>query len=155
MSQRIEELKDLHIKSKPEVEKFIANVAVALKAGQVPRLRYMLSGTTAVVKGYDSVIDELFEHIEHIERIAKENAELHDSNARLHADMEGHPQQLSFREERIQDLEQRIADLEDALRWYANPDNYGTEHLEKHGYIPIDKDGGQRARAALGESEQP
>lgn len=41
-----------------------------------------------------------------------------------------------------------------ALEWYAIPYNYTKDHLDKYGYIPIDKDGGKQAREALGKSEK-
>lgn len=39
--------------------------------------------------------------------------------------------------------------LREALAFYADPATYDIGHLDKHGYIIIDRDGGQRAREAL------
>jgi flagellar basal body rod protein FlgG len=35
------------------------------------------------------------------------------------------------------------------LGYYANKNNYGTENLSTHGFIPIDDDGGLMARTTL------
>lgn len=40
--------------------------------------------------------------------------------------------------------------LRAALEFYADPATYDIDHLNKHGYIIIDKDGGEIAREALG-----
>lgn len=42
-----------------------------------------------------------------------------------------------------------------ALEFYASEETYDIEHLNRHGYIIIDKDGGERARQALGKEQQP
>lgn len=47
----------------------------------------------------------------------------------------------------------RIEQLEKALEFYADPATYDIDHLSKHGYIIIDKDGGKTARQALGREE--
>lgn len=47
-------------------------------------------------------------------------------------------------------LLQQMEIKDKALEWYADWDsNYDPETLDHLGYIPIDKDGGRRARAAL------
>lgn len=53
-----------------------------------------------------------------------------------------------------------VSQLEEAqktLEWYADPETYDIEHLNKHGYIIIDRDGGERARDTLKRlrGEQP
>ncbi|WP_054954981.1 hypothetical protein [Paenibacillus dakarensis] len=45
-----------------------------------------------------------------------------------------------------------LAEIErkdEALKWYADEDNYDPIHLDKVGFIPIDDDSGKRAREAL------
>lgn len=39
----------------------------------------------------------------------------------------------------------------EALEFYADESTYDIEHLSKHGYIIIDRDGGEIARKALGK----
>ncbi|MNM49637.1 hypothetical protein D3C81_606450 [compost metagenome] len=46
-------------------------------------------------------------------------------------------------------LQAERKEMEGVLKWYADKDNYDPEHLSKFGYIPIDKDEGKRAMAAL------
>ncbi|MCM3272576.1 hypothetical protein [Paenibacillus elgii] len=72
MNQRIEELKDLHIKSKPEMQQFLKNLTSAAKSRNLAKLLFISDGFPDVVKGYDWVIDEL---LEEIERLTKEYAE--------------------------------------------------------------------------------
>jgi len=44
--------------------------------------------------------------------------------------------------------------LTNVLRWYADKDNYDPVHLDTFGYIPIDKDEGKRAMAAISHIER-
>lgn len=44
--------------------------------------------------------------------------------------------------------------LREALIFYADPATYDIGHLDKHGYIIIDRDGGQKAREALSSSHR-
>lgn len=44
--------------------------------------------------------------------------------------------------------------LTKVLGWYADKDNYDPMHLDTFGYIPIDKDEGKRAMAALSHIER-
>lgn len=49
----------------------------------------------------------------------------------------------------IMNLRQQHTALRECLAFYADPATYDIEHLNRHGYIIIDKDGGERARAEL------
>jgi hypothetical protein len=46
----------------------------------------------------------------------------------------------------VQEIEQTFRQT---LEFYADPATYDIDHLSKHGYIIIDRDGGKRARAVL------
>lgn len=63
---RIEELKDLHLQSKPLLELFLSNVRTALVEGSTEKLYRIVYGVKDVVISYDSVIDELFQEIDHL-----------------------------------------------------------------------------------------
>ncbi|MFS0837249.1 hypothetical protein [Paenibacillus sp. 1P03SA] len=77
---RIEELKDLHIQSKPQLELFLNNVKGALVGGSSEKLYRIVYGIKDVVISYDSVIDELFAEIERLdERILDLEAVVHDA----------------------------------------------------------------------------
>lgn len=49
----------------------------------------------------------------------------------------------------IQDLLLMIDAKDMALEFYANPETYNTDHLDKHGYMVIDRDSGKIAKEAL------
>lgn len=46
-------------------------------------------------------------------------------------------------------LQQQNKQLIEALEFYADDSTYDIAHLEKHGYIIIDSDGGAKAKLAL------
>lgn len=66
MNKRIAELKDLHVQSKPELKIFLNNADVAINKRSLPHLIRITHGVQEVIKGYDGVIDELFEEIERL-----------------------------------------------------------------------------------------
>jgi chromosome segregation ATPase len=37
------------------------------------------------------------------------------------------------------------------LEWYGDKENYNTDHLSQHGWLPIDKDEGEKARDILSQ----
>jgi len=57
--------------------------------------------------------------------------------------------------EYIGELEQRIEELEEALGFYADPDNYEADVISQwEPVVPVSKDNGYKARQALrGELE--
>ncbi|GGH16646.1 hypothetical protein [Paenibacillus segetis] len=54
----------------------------------------------------------------------------------------------------IQEWVEENERLTKVLGWYADKDNYDPVHLDTFGYIPIDKDEGKRAMAALSHIER-
>jgi hypothetical protein len=66
MNKRIAELKELHVRSKPEMLIFFKNLERALNEKSLSKLTHIAVGLPAVLKGYDWVIDELFAEIERL-----------------------------------------------------------------------------------------
>jgi len=64
--ERIRELKELHIQSKPELKKYTSNCQKAIKSRSVPQMAFLLNNES-LLNGYNWVIDELFEHIEKLQ----------------------------------------------------------------------------------------
>ncbi|MGO4369359.1 hypothetical protein AB4Z21_00935 [Paenibacillus sp. MCAF20] len=72
MNQQIAELKDLHVKSKPELQTFLSNANDAIRRRSLPHLIKTMHGVQHVVKGYDWTIDDLFAEIERLEKVQAE-----------------------------------------------------------------------------------
>lgn len=53
----------------------------------------------------------------------------------------------------IAELEAENQRYRQALEFYAAESTYDVDHLDKHGYIVIDEDGGKRAREAINYAE--
>lgn len=135
MNERITELKDLHVKSKPELQTFLRNTNDAINRRSVPHLIKISYGVQDVVKGYDFVIDELFREIDRL----------------LQREEQEQSQAFWTREGLIEKLQQERDNAIEGLQWYADPAQYDIDHLDKHGYIIIDNDGGEKARTILSE----
>lgn len=98
MSQeRINELKELHVMSGPEMEKFLASVKTTLQTRSVKHMEWYLKGVPDVVNGYHSVIDELFGFIDGLQAELTKEREANRKMKQYHIDRIEHWKQ--FRKE--------------------------------------------------------
>lgn len=71
------------------------------------------------------------------------------SDARFVFFSDGREEDLWGLQERNMQLEAENTAMKEALEFYAAESTYDIDHLDKHGYIIIDQDGGEKARNAL------
>ncbi|WP_163855773.1 DUF4337 domain-containing protein [Paenibacillus elgii] len=172
MSQRIEELKGLHIKSKPEKDTFLKNLNAAAKSRNLAKLLFITDGFPDVVKGYDWVIDELFDEIERLTKekdgieqqaqkwtealqaAKKTNLEIAKERDEYQKIADGYATDIRAAHKQWLVLQEANISMREALEWYGDTDNWGRMERQKL-YLG---DGGERARSVLakiGEGEKP
>ncbi|WP_348624259.1 hypothetical protein ABFT51_03360 [Paenibacillus peoriae] len=82
--------------------------------------------------------------------------ELHESKQRLKSERDICKSSFEHWNKEAHRLFSENRIMRKALEWYEDWDsNYDPETLDHLGYIPIDKDGGKRARAALKGEDTP
>lgn len=59
------------------------------------------------------------------------------------------PSDIAYLLSEVERLQENNKAMKEALEWYADKDNYDPIHISSDGWIPIDKDEGERAITAI------
>ena len=101
----------------------------------------------AQVEAYGSY----FKLVDEVRQLREEVKRLSEKLERRTDESNAFQLKMTHKSAEIRQLTEERDKLVKALEWYADPATYDIDHLSKHGYIIIDRDGGERAQIVLSE----